>query len=203
VELKSCCVLQLLVTRALWKRVKACCSRAFACMYAWQQLLCQRFPVQLPLVAVISSKVITACCTAAAAAVLSCAAAAAAAAAAAVLSCAAAERDIPAGGEVLHTYGDLADAATAAQTYGFIDLPPWAPPPPAPAPASKKRRRAEAAAPRPDKDRGQQQQLSSNPHNYVVLQMTDLLDAVNMVAAAARLCACQEGPAGGLATERA
>lgn len=70
-----------------------------------------------------------------------------------------AECDIPAGAQVLHTYGDLADAQLL-QTYGFIDAPP-----PSGAAAS----------------------ASGNPHNYVVVALRELLAAVQVTAAAAKL----------------
>jgi len=97
-----------------------------------------------------------------------------------------AERDIPAGQEVLHTYGDLADAQLL-QTYGFIDLPPAVQPSkPEAKPAGKKRK---AAADDGQQQEQQQQQLplSFNPHNYVVIGMGDVLGAAKVVAAAAHL----------------
>lgn len=82
-----------------------------------------------------------------------------------------AERAIPAGTQVLHTYGDLADAQLV-QTYGFVDITPQLP--------RHEEQQEEQSA-------GQQQQLSANPHNYVLLPVKVLLDSVKTVAAAAKI----------------
>ncbi|WIA41993.1 hypothetical protein OEZ86_009292 [Tetradesmus obliquus] len=93
-----------------------------------------------------------------------------------------AERDIPAGTQVLHTYGDLSDAQLL-QTYGFIDAPPALPGAAAAAAgtgskAAKSKSAAAAAA---------AAEAAGNPHNYVVLPLAMLLDAASKVAAATHL----------------
>jgi hypothetical protein len=95
---------------------------------------------------------------------------------------AAAERDIPAGCQVLHTYGDLSDAQLL-QTYGFIDAPPALPGAAAAAKGSKaaKTKSKPAAAETAAGDE------AGNLHNYVVLPLALLLDAVSKVAAATHL----------------
>jgi hypothetical protein len=80
-----------------------------------------------------------------------------------------AEKAIPAGTQVLHTYGDLSDAQLL-QTYGFIDIMPQ-----------------QQQQQQQDESDNEEQQLLANPHNYVVLQLQDLLDSVKTVAAAAKI----------------
>lgn len=80
--------------------------------------------------------------------------------------------DIPAGSQILHTYGSLGDAQLL-QTYGFIDICP-----------------AAAAASTPaaaEADGGEPGQLRCNPHNYVALPLQQLLTAVKAEAAATQL----------------
>lgn len=102
-----------------------------------------------------------------------------------------AEKAIPAGTQVLHTYGDLSDAQLL-QTYGFIDTPPQ------PTQHQQQQQQQddeqeEQEEARSDKDAAAAEpgaggtQLTSNPHNYVVLQLDALLSAVKTVAAAAKV----------------
>jgi len=101
------------------------------------------------------------------------------------------EKAIPAGTQVLHTYGDLSDAQLL-QTYGFIDTPPQ------PTQHQQQQQQQddeqeEQEEARSDKDAAAAEpgaggtQLTSNPHNYVVLQLDALLSAVKTVAAAAKV----------------
>ncbi|KAF8059667.1 setd6 [Scenedesmus sp. PABB004] len=83
-----------------------------------------------------------------------------------------AERAIPAGGQVLHTYGDLGDAQLL-QTYGFIDAPPVLP---------GAAGGAAAAAEEAGEAGGW-----LNPASYVVLPLRALLAAADKVGRKARL----------------
>jgi hypothetical protein len=93
-----------------------------------------------------------------------------------------AERDIPAGCQVLHTYGDLSDAQLV-QTYGFIDAPPVLPG----AAAAAAAKGAKGGKPKAAGTAAAAADAAGNPNNYVVLPLAVLLDAVNKVAAATHL----------------
>jgi hypothetical protein len=93
-----------------------------------------------------------------------------------------AEREIPAGCQVLHTYGDLSDAQLV-QTYGFIDAPPVLPGAAEAAAKGAKGGKAKAAG----TAAAAAADAAGNPNNYVVLPLAVLLDAANKVAAATHL----------------
>jgi hypothetical protein len=86
-----------------------------------------------------------------------------------------AEKAIPSGTQVLHTYGDLSDAQLL-QTYGFIDITP-----------QQQQQQQEEEEEGGDQHQQQQQRLSANPYNYVVLHTGELLACAKVVAAAAKI----------------